>query len=134
MDASEQNQMRRRHVFAVNGHSEFLDAVRALLEEERYNVTTTNFVPRTFDQIAALDPDLLIVDLAVGLQAGWELLERLTLEAQTHDIPVIVVSTNPKYLRDVKADHARFGGQRFIAKPFDVDELLKAVDELIGSA
>jgi DNA-binding response OmpR family regulator len=126
--------MGRRHVFAVNGSPAFLDAVRQLLQEERYNVTTSNFVPRTFDQIAALEPDLLIVDLAYGIKAGWELLERLTLEAQTHDIPVIVVSTDPAYLREAQANHARYGGQRFIVKPFDVDELLKAVDELIGGA
>jgi CheY-like chemotaxis protein len=134
MDAREMNQMHRQHIFVVNGAPEFLDAVRALLQEERYNVTTTNFVPHTFDQIAALEPDLLIIDLAAGIQAGWELLERLGQEAQTQDIPVIVVSTRPKYLDAVRADPARYGAQRFLAKPFDIDDMLTAVDELIGKA
>jgi DNA-binding response OmpR family regulator len=134
MDAPEKNQMNRQHIFVVNGAPEFLDAVRVLLQEERYNVTTTNFVPRTYDQIASLEPDLLIIDLAAGIQAGWELLERLGQEAHTQDIPVIVVSTRPKYLEAVRADPARYGGQRFVRKPFDIEELLKAVEELIGGA
>ena len=126
--------MDRQHVFVVNGSPDFLDVVRELLQEERYNVTTTNFVPRTFEQIEALDPALLIIDLAVGIKAGWGLLERLGQSAATRDIPVIVVSTNPTYLDTVRADPTRYGGQRFLRKPFDVNDLLNMVAELIGPA
>jgi len=44
-------QMQRQHVFVVNGSVEFHDVVRELLQDEHYNVTTTNFIPRTFHQI-----------------------------------------------------------------------------------
>jgi CheY-like chemotaxis protein len=126
--------MGRKHIFVVNGSPDFLDVVRELLQEERYNVTTTNFVPRTFDQIEALDPSLLIIDLAVGIMAGWELLERLSRTAATRDIPVIVVSTDPTYLDTVRADPARYGGQRLLRKPFELGDLLTMVDDLIGPA
>lgn len=134
MDADERAQQKRQHIFAVNGAPDFLDFVRELLQEERYNVTTTNYVPETFAQIAALQPSLIIMDLAVGIQAGWELLERLAKDAGVRDIPVIVISTNPEYLKTVDSDPARFGGQRFLGKPFDLDDLLTAVDDLIGLA
>lgn len=52
-------QMRRKHIFAVNGSSDFLDVIRELFQEEAYNVTTTNFVPHTFEQITALQPSLV---------------------------------------------------------------------------
>lgn len=74
---AEQDQMERKHVFVVNSAPDLLDLVRELLQEEFYNVTTTNFVPDTFDQIAAVRPAALIVDLAVGERAGWDLLDRL---------------------------------------------------------
>jgi CheY-like chemotaxis protein len=70
MGAAERAQMRRQHVFAVNGAAELLDVIRTILEDERYNVTTTNFVPETFDLVATLRPALLIVDLAVGVRSG----------------------------------------------------------------
>ncbi len=72
----DRSQEHRKHVFAINGAPEFLDFVRLLFQDEGYNVTTTNFVPRSFDHVAALQPDALIVDLVAGKQAGWELLER----------------------------------------------------------
>ena len=56
----------RKHIFALNGAPEFLNIVRELFQEEGFNVTTTNYVPRSYDQIAALQPDLLIVDVVVG--------------------------------------------------------------------
>src|SRR6187200_27121 len=80
-------QMQRQHVFVVNGSVAFLDLVRELLQDERYNVTTTNFVPRTFHQIETARPSVLIVDLCYGEQAGWELLAELRQEAATRQIP-----------------------------------------------
>ncbi len=134
MPSSEQKQMHRQHIFAVNGSPDFLDLLRELLQEEQYNVTTTNFVPDTFDQIDALNPDLLIIDLAVGERAGWDLLEHLGIDAKTEGIPVIVVSTSPQILDDVQAQPDRFGGQRFLGKLIDLDDLLRAIDSLIGKA
>lgn len=134
MGQAERRQMGRKHVFVVNGAPEFLNFVRELLQDEEYNVTTTNYVPETFDQIAVLAPDLLIIDLVVGIQAGWDLLDRLQAEAGTRGIPVIITSTAPNLLERAEADPGRYGGQRLVAKPFDIGVLLRAVEELIGEA
>ena len=127
-------QMRRRHVFVVNGSVEFLDVVRELLQDERYNVTTTNFVPRTFHQIETARPSLLVIDLYQGEQAGWELLTELRQEAATRQIPVILVSTSKQNLERAEAEHALWGGDRYLLKPFDLEELLGMIRELIGEA
>src|SRR5215207_5326036 len=108
-------QMQRQHIFVVNGSAAFLDVVRDLLQDERYNVTTTNFVPETYDQFASLKPALLILDLAVGEHAGWDLLERLHGDAATRGIPVIVTSTDPRFLRRAEAEAARYGSHRYLA-------------------
>lgn len=130
----EQTRMDRRHIFVVNRSPDFLDVLRELFQQEQYNVTTTNFVPETFKQIQALKPSLLIADLAVGQQAGWVLLKRLETEASEQDIPTIVVSTSPRLLDTAKENPDRFAGRRFLQKPFDLDDLLKAAEELIGPA
>ncbi|HEX3246720.1 MAG TPA: response regulator [Chloroflexota bacterium] len=130
----ERLQVDRQHIFVVDGAPDFLDLVRALFEEEHYNVTTTNFVPRTFDQIAVTKPDLLIVDLVLGQVAGWELLEQLHRGAATLNIPVILSATNPKLLDWARADVERYGDARTIVKPFDIDDIIQTVLDLIGPA
>ena len=61
--------------------------------------------------------------------ASW-LLEQLNADAVTQQIPVLVASTNPALLERAEAHARRYGGSRFLNKPFDLD----AVHELIGPA
>ncbi len=131
---AERMKMERAHVVAINGDPDFLNFVRGLLQDERYNVTTTNYVPRTFDLIAALGPSLLLVDLVMGERAGWDLLERLHAGAATRGIPVIALSPDQRLLDRAEADEARYGVQRFLLKPLDYHGLLEEIDGLIGRA
>ena len=134
MDSREQTRMTRQHIFVANDAPDFLEILRELLQDEHYNVTTTNVVPQTFDQIAALDPALLIIDLVVGDRSGVDLLARIADEARTREIPVIIVSTNQQYLDESQAGAQSLAEHRVLRKPLDLDELLGVVDELIGPA
>ena len=107
------NQVPRRHVFAINSSPAFLNVVRELFQEEGYNVTTTNFAPNSFAQIEALRPDALIIDIAIGQEAGWELLEQLDADADTAGIPVLVLSTDPRLLAEAEAQAGRYGDTAF---------------------
>ncbi len=131
---AEQSQMGRQHVFVVNGSPDFLNLMRELLQDERYNVTTTNFVPQTFDQVAALQPSVLVVDLEIGIRAGWDLLAALRDGALTRGIPVIVVSTDPDLLERAEREQVVGDTRRYVVKPFDLDEILAAIRDLIGVA
>jgi CheY-like chemotaxis protein len=91
-------QLDRQHILVVNSDPAVLDLARALLQDARYNVTTTNAVPRTFALIAAAQPALLVVDLAVTENSGWDLLVRLHAETATAAIPVIVTARDPRLL------------------------------------
>lgn len=132
MNAEEKHQIERQHIFAVNNSPDFLDILRELLQEEHYNVTTTAFAPDTFDQIAAVQPDLVIVDLALGEQVGRDLLHELAAGARTTHIPVIVVSTSSDLLEKAREQSERTGGNWFMGKPMDLDDLLGAISALIG--
>jgi DNA-binding response OmpR family regulator len=127
-------QMTRKHVYVVNGSPEFLDIVRELLQEENYNVTTTNFVPRSFETIEAAQPSMLIIDLVIGESAGWNLLGKLRNAASTRDIPILLVSTRPHLLEEAQMHHEEFGGDRHLVKPFDLDDMLRHIEDLIGKA
>ncbi len=128
------DQQRRKHIVMVDSSQVFLDVISEVLKDERYGVTASNYVPEIFTQIALLTPDLIIVDLTITHKAGWELLEKLELETLTRNIPVIVTSTNPLLLERALANKRRYGFDNYLVKPFDLDVLLAAIEELIGSA
>jgi PAS domain S-box-containing protein len=76
-------------------------------------------------------PDLIFLDLNLPDMGGHELLGRLSADPKTADLPVVVISA------DVTAgQHARLvdaGARDFVPKPFDVERLLRIVDEFCGS-
>ncbi len=133
-DQVESEQMARRHIFVVNGSVFVIELIREILQDKRYNVTTTNYVPNTFDQIQALAPDLMMVDLAVGERAGWELLDAIQADALTRGVPVIVFSTDSALLDRARALDTPGGTRRFLEKPFHLSAVLELVNELIGPA
>ena len=134
MGKVERRSMDRHHIFCVNGAPAFLDVLRELFQEEDFNVTTTNFVPETEHMITALKPALVLIDLEIGRQAGWELLERLAHTAATRDIPVVITSTDRRLLDSARADPERYGGQAFLVKPLDINALVATVRRLLNGA
>jgi adenylate cyclase len=127
-------QMGRKHIFVVNGSPEFLDVVRVLLQDENYNVTTTNFVPESFSTIKAAQPSMLIIDLVLGEIAGWDLLRELHRAASTNTIPVLLVSTSTRLLDEARENHLEFGGNSYLTKPFDLEDLLAIIEDTVGKA
>jgi len=125
----------RKHVFAVNSSPDFLLIVREVLADEGYAVTTSDFEPNVFTRIVMRHPDALIVDVAVGEPAGWDLLRRLFLEAKTSDIPVLVTSTSPALLEQAHKEAAWYGtNHSLLTKPMDLDELVRTIREMVGDA
>jgi DNA-binding response OmpR family regulator len=74
------------------------------------------------------------VDLCHGGKAGWDLLTELRQQAATQQLSVILVSTSKQYLERAEEEHVIWGGDRYLLKPFDLEELLRMIPELIGEA
>jgi DNA-binding response OmpR family regulator len=71
-------------------------------------------------------PDLVVLDLHMPDMDGWEFLERFRSHSGWDDIPVVVMSAAHRV--NVDELHA----QAFFPKPFDLDELLDAIEELLA--
>ena len=59
-------------------------------------------------------------------------LVHLAMEAATREISIFVMSTSQQLLDEIELDRPEHGTYRYLAKPFNLDDLLQAVDELIG--
>jgi DNA-binding response OmpR family regulator len=77
-------------------------------------------------------PDAILLDLRIGGQViGWDLLEQLELDPVLHAIPVIVCSAAGNELSD-KTDWLEDRGVGALEKPFDIDDLYRAMDGALG--
>src|SRR4051812_33389413 len=80
-----------KHILAIDNDEGVLAVLRALLEDEGYRVTTDTRATEDLTTIAALAPDLIVLDYRwAGEDAGWSLLKILRLDPRFARIPIVL--------------------------------------------
>ncbi len=74
-------------------------------------------------------PDLILSDLMMPFMDGYQLLERLKSDKATLHIPVIMLTARTEAQDKLKA--LRIGVDDYLTKPFDEEELLVRIDNLL---
>ena len=124
----------RPRLLVINDDTPFLGLMQTLLaEEEGYEVIVRKQWDDAYEFVKEQRPDLVILDIVMnGEERGWTILNLLTLDPETRPIPVLVCSAAIHSLQQ----HAPFlekHGIRALPKPFDLDELLSAIEESLAS-
>jgi CheY-like chemotaxis protein len=124
----------RPHILVVNDTQAIIDLMRELLEDEGYQVSVSI---ETVDltRIRTLQPDLIIQDLLfAGMQeTGWKFLTLVRLDPQTAHIPIILCTAAMDPVKDPDmAENLNRLGVRVLLKPFNLDDLLTAVAEVLA--
>lgn len=104
-----------------------LDVIQMLLETENFTVYTEVHSPNLISSIQLHSPDLLLLDLWMPFMAGDELLKTIRHNEEIKDLPVIVLSASVDG-SDIAEDA---GANAFIAKPFDMNDLISKVKGLL---
>jgi len=122
----------RARIAVINDDTTFLELMRELLEEdEHYEVLICREWDRVYEFVKAEQPDLVIQDIRIGGEEhGWTILNLLTLDPLTRPIPMIVCSAAIQSLHD-HAELLSTYGIRVLPKPFDLDTLLRTIEETL---
>jgi len=75
-------------------------------------------------------PDIILMDLNLPGMDGFSSLHVLKNDEATHDIPVIALSANRA--KNQKQLALQAGFQAYIAKPFNIDDLLSSIAEVLS--
>jgi CheY-like chemotaxis protein len=119
-------------VLVVDDDRDTLALYRDLLGEEGYRATLLASPDLEPAEVAALAPDLLLLDLRFGHGPGGVcLLERLKGDSATLGIPVLVCSADHRLLLAKVYDQLAAWDCAVLAKPFGLDDLLTAIAECL---
>ena len=125
--------VRRRRISVLNDNADFLELMSAILDEDAgYAVSVFSGIDTSIHQLAASDPDLIIVDLLLGGASGWEIVTLARADRRLAAVPIIVCSADVNGLRTRAAELERIGKVHVMTKPFGIDEMTSLVQELIG--
>lgn len=115
-------------IYSVEDDKDIAKIINKTLSKQGYDVVSfydgTSFI-RSFDENK---PDMVLLDMMLPDLSGAHLLQYIRKDSANDHIPVIIISANS--LVTDKVDGLDMGADDYIAKPFDLLELMSRVNAL----
>jgi two-component system phosphate regulon response regulator PhoB len=120
----------RALVLVADDDADIRDLVALRLARAGYRVETASDGVEAFARAVELRPDLVVLDVSMPGQDGFETSRQLRADPRTSHVPVVFLTARTRE-QDVATGYAR-GGDGYVTKPFEPQELLDRVEALIG--
>jgi DNA-binding response OmpR family regulator len=120
------SKVRKTQVLLVEDEVGLLEILELNFRSAGYRVLTATDGVKAWHQFDRKRPDLLVLDLNLPQMSGFRLLELVRSESE---VPVLILTA---YDFAEAEEIARHRPDAFIKKPFDVGELIRMADGLVG--
>ncbi len=117
-----------KNILIADDDPAILESMQMMLELEGYGVVTT-FNGNAIYQLKEEFPDLLLLDIWMSGEDGREICKYLKQNEPTKHIPIVMISAS----RDVKQSAKEAGADDFLAKPFEMNDLLAIVEKYVNA-
>lgn len=117
--------MRDAPILVVDDDSSILETVTAILELEGYPVATAINGLEALRSIEQEQPAIVLLDMRMPVMDGWGLVREL--EQRGVQLPIVVMTA----AQDARRWATEIGAVGFLAKPFELSDLLATVERLL---
>lgn len=118
------------YVLIVEDDPDILSLLKTTLTISGYRVLTAHNGREGLDVARKECPGLVLADIMMPRMDGFALVNRLRIDPQTRNIPVVVMTAT--YVSPEDREFVQnISATRFIQKPIDLEKLLATVDELM---
>ena len=114
-------------ILVVDDEKIVLESCQAVLEEEGFEVVLVPGADQALRALAHNDFTVLLIDVKMPEHDGMYLMQKI--KELWPDKPVIVMSGY--YTQETIYEATRMGAATFIAKPFEPDELVETIRQVI---
>lgn len=118
-----------KNILVIEDNHAILDVITLILQSEAYKVSGLQRSADMMKHIDDFQPDLMILDIMLPDGDGRELLAQLRNNEKTATIPVLMISA--KYTAQ-NIQHGPHKPNGFLAKPFDIDDLLDKIEGILA--
>ncbi len=116
-----------RTILVVDDDPDILQTLALCLSTEGYRVTMAANGQEALTLLERDEPACILLDLMMPVMDGWQFVAELDRQGK-RKAPLLILSAD----RAVQGHANKLRADAFLAKPFDLDELLGKVQQLIG--
>jgi len=117
-------------ILSIEDDPEMRGLLQLILERKGHHVIGVKRGELGLELLKTLKPDVLLLDLMLPDIDGWEIYRQMKADHELASVPVIIISARDQK-QDATAGHYVLGDDRYLKKPFEIDELVNAVYEVI---
>ncbi|MBN1977142.1 MAG: response regulator [Anaerolineae bacterium] len=121
----------KKVVVCVEDEPEMIDLVKLILGRKGFELVGAVGGREGLETVRQLKPDLVLLDLMMPDMDGWEVYQKMKTDEELKEIPVIVVTAKAQSIDKVLGLHIA-KVEDYVTKPFGPQELLQAVNKVLG--
>jgi two-component system KDP operon response regulator KdpE len=119
------NTSKKDLVLVVEDHPKVLRFIEIDLKIQGFDVVATASGKESLELVNSKNPDIMVLDIRLPDMDGFEVLQELRKFSQ---LPVVAYSATPEYSTPALG----FGANAFLAKPFEMEELVELIHQLVN--
>jgi CheY-like chemotaxis protein len=123
--------MAKKRVLIVDDEYFLAEMIKMRLELAGFEILLAENGQEALDLLAKQSVDVILMDVMMPVMDGWETTKKIKLDEKLKKIPVVFLTARASHEDHLKADHV--GGDDYIPKPFETEDLIAKVKKWAGS-
>jgi DNA-binding response OmpR family regulator len=117
-------------ILIAEDNAEIRTLVSGILVEEGHKVGVANNGQQALDMILADAPDVLVLDIMMPQMDGYTVLKEIKSAGTREAMKILVLTAKTSETDWVRG--YKLGADAYLTKPFDTDELVNGIEDLLG--
>ena len=130
-EKSEIKGRQKKRILLVEDDADLLDLLVEKLQGSGYEVITASNGLQGWEKAAQEELDLIVTDIAMPRMNGYTMLQMIREKKSLKKTPVIIMSGVKEEYERKDSWRGQFDIGHFLLKPFEPEELLNKIDELL---
>jgi DNA-binding response OmpR family regulator len=120
----------RKTVVCVEDEVDMLDLIEYALAQHDFETVGSLGGRTAYELVRRVKPDVVLLDLMMPDVSGWDVFRQLKADAETKNIPIIVISVlSPRWSEKKGLDPSAVEG--YVVKPFAPRELVQEINRTL---
>lgn len=117
-------------ILLIDDNQHLRKSVKLLLEENNFEVILASNITQAVNHLMSQTPDLIILDIMIPNQNGYNLINYIHSKYYKFLIPIIILTA--KGLTSDRIKGYNLGCSAYLSKPFDPNELMSIINNLVS--
>ncbi|MDR2188745.1 MAG: response regulator [Azonexus sp.] len=119
-------------ILIVDDEPNIVISLEFLLKKEGFEIAIAGDGDEALAQVAAFNPDLVLLDVMMPKKSGYEVCEILRLDPERAKLLILMLTAKGRDTEVAKG--LAIGADAYMTKPFSTKELIAKVKSLLGVA